>query len=61
MEHKMYTVKDIQGIFGCGINHAYGIMHMNGFPSIKIGKQYYTPVSEFDKWVHSSLGKEFLL
>lgn len=58
---KMLTVKDIQKLIGCGRNKAYQIIASNTLPAIKIGKQYYIPQSEYDKWVCRNLHKEILL
>lgn len=58
---KMLTAKDIQKLLGCGKNKVYQILGSNTLPKIKIGKQYYVPQSEYDKWVSRNLNKEILL
>lgn len=51
----MLSVKDIKDILGCSNDKAYAIVRHKGFPSIKIGRQYYTPQHEFEKWVKRNL------
>lgn len=58
---KMLTAKDIQQLLGCGRNKVYQILNTNTLPKIKIGKQYYVPQSEYNKWVNRNLQKEILL
>ena len=58
---KMLTAKDIQQLLGCRRNKVYQILNTNTLPKIKIGKQYYVPQSEYNKWVNRNLQKEILL
>lgn len=58
---KMLTVKDIQKLLGCGRGKAYQIVGSNTLPKIKIGKQFYIPQSEYDKWVKRNLNSEILI
>lgn len=51
MEKEFYLVKDIKEIIGCGLSVAYELMNSRNFPKIKIGKRYYVPKEEFEKWV----------
>lgn len=51
MDKKMYTVKDIKEYFNCGINQAYSIVSKRDFPKIKIGRKYYVPKEQFEKWI----------
>lgn len=61
MNGKMMSVKDIATSLGCGKNKAYDIVKQKGFPKIKIGKQYYTPENEFNRWINNNLRREILL
>lgn len=61
MEKKFLSVKDIQNYLGCSRNKAYSIVHSNGFPKIRIGKQFYIPESDFEKWINRNLDKKVLL
>lgn len=58
---KMLSVKDIAEIFGCGKNKAYNIVAQKGFPKIKIGKQFYIPEDDFQKWINRNLRTEVLI
>jgi excisionase family DNA binding protein len=55
----MLKVKDIQEALGCSGKKAYAIVNQKDFPKIKIGKTFYIPEDEFDKWVKRYLCKEF--
>ena len=54
---KILTVKDVKEILGCGINRAYDIVNQRDFPKIKIGKRFYIPEDEFEKWLRFYLRK----
>lgn len=58
---KLLKVKDIQERIGCGINRAYDIVRQRDFPKIIIGKRYYVPEDEFEKWLKRYLYKEYIL
>lgn len=58
---KMLTAKDIQELLGCGRNKVYQIINSGTIPKIQIGKQYYIPESEYNKWVNRNLHKQILL
>lgn len=49
MEKKYYTVRDIKDIFGCGQSKAYKMLK-EGIPHIRIGRNIYIPIKEFEKW-----------
>ena len=57
---KILTVKDIQEAFGCGKNQAYEIIHINGFPSFKIGRRYYVYQKAFHEWLERNQEKVIL-
>ena len=56
---KMLSVKDLKDCLGCGINRAYEIVNQDDFPKIKIGKRFYIPEEELEKWVSTYLRKEY--
>ena len=58
---KLLTVKELQELIGCGRNKIYEILATNTIRKIKIGKQYYIPQSEYERWIKSNLGKEIIL
>ena len=57
----LLTAKDLQNIFGCSKNRAYDIMHAKGFPSIQIGRRYYTKKSDLDTWLETWAGRQFII
>lgn len=56
----LYTVKDIQKIFKCGINQTYQLIHANGFPKIQIGRRIYIPKDKLEKWINGNVGKTII-
>lgn len=58
---KILKIKDIQEILGCGKNTAYKLVTQRSFPKIKIGKTYYIPEDEFEKWMKTHLKQEIFL
>lgn len=54
---KLMTAKDIVEILGCSKEFAYVIIHMNGFPKIKIGRRYYVVKKDWDTWLSNHIGK----
>lgn len=60
-EKRMLRVADIQKIFDCSVKKAYEIVNQPDFPKIKIGRDLYIPVQEYDKWIKKYTGKEYKL
>lgn len=58
---EMYTVEDIQSLMGCSRKKAYLIVNNSTFPKIKIGRQFFIPKSEYQKWVKRHLYKSIAL
>ena len=56
---QILSVKDVQNILGCSKNKAYSIVGAQGFPKIKIGKQFYIPEEEFQKWIRKYTYNQF--
>ena len=57
--NKFITVKEFAEIYGIGINSAYSIARINGFPKIKVGNRIYIVKSKLDDWVINNIGNEF--
>lgn len=47
----LYDPTDIQKIFKCGRKRSYEIMHLKGFPSIKIGKNLFVEKTKLEQWL----------
>ena len=47
---EFYTPAKIREIIGCGKNAVYKLMKDENFPSVLIGKKYYVPKKEFERW-----------
>ena len=57
----MYSVDDIQKIMGCSRKKVYLIINSSTFPKIKIGRQFFVPKFEFQKWIQRNLYKNIIL
>lgn len=44
---------DVAAILGISKNNAYAIIHSQGFPAIKVGKQYRILRNNFIAWLES--------
>lgn len=58
---RLLTVKELQTLINCGRNKVYEILATNTIRKIKIGKQYYIPESEYERWIKNNLGKEIII
>lgn len=55
----VYTVEDIQKIFGIGKTCAYRLMNSEGFPSIALNKRLYVEKELLLQWLRSNAGKVY--
>lgn len=53
----LYTIEDLQRIFGIGRTKAYQLASMRGFPSIKLNRKIYIPKEKLESWVLKNTGK----
>lgn len=60
-QQKYLTIKDLSKMFHIGINKAYSMVQIPGFPFIKLGKQYLIPSDKLDKWINQNIGNEIEL
>jgi hypothetical protein len=51
---EILTVRDIKEHLGCGINRAYKIMSMDGFPAMTVGKRKYVLRSKYEQWLNEN-------
>jgi len=56
----LLKIEDIMQIFSCKRDKAYAIVHTSGFPKIQIGRQYYVPPTELQKWLKVNMNKTIL-
>jgi excisionase family DNA binding protein len=47
------TPKDIGGILGISKNNVYAILHSEGFPVFKVGKQFRVSRKHFIEWLEA--------
>lgn len=55
----LYTVSDIQKVFGIGRTKAYELMSADGFPSFRINNRMYIERSKLSSWIEKRTGKQF--
>lgn len=51
---KFLTTEDLQGILQLNNRQAKALIRTEGFPSIKIGKEYRVEEEAFSKWIEST-------
>ena len=56
---RFYTTEDLQQILQIGHKQAKALMHTDGFPSIKIGREYRVEEDMLRQWLNDT--KEFPL
>ena len=56
-ESVLYTVKDLQRIFGMSKTSAYQLMNSKNFPSFHLNRKVYVSKEQLDKWITSHTGK----
>jgi len=58
---RLLKAKDIQERFGCSKQTAYDIIRLKDFPKLTIGKRYYIPEDELEKWISRNVTSIILL
>ena len=58
---KVYTAKDVQGMFKCSKAQSYKIMNSRIFPTFRIGKRIYVTATDFDKFLSQVKNRNFYL
>ena len=53
----MLTLEDVQGIFRCGRRQAYELLHIPGFPAMKLGRKYLISAKALEAWIQANTGK----
>ena len=59
--NNMLTVKQLQVRLNMGKNKAYKLVHLKGFPSIRIGKTILVSESELNKWLLENQNSQIYL
>jgi excisionase family DNA binding protein len=58
MERIALTVPEMAKSLGIGVNKAYDLLHIEGFPCIRVGGKYIIPIEPLKKWMECAAGKE---
>ena len=52
---KTLNVKQLASYLGIGMNTAYQIVKMQGFPALKLGKRIIIPVDALEAWIKKQI------
>lgn len=58
---KILYTKDLMNVLGIGRDRAYALMRSSGFPSTKLGRNYFVTDENLQKWLKDYTGKQFML
>ena len=53
-------VDDLTRVMGVSLPVAYDLVHIQGFPALRVGKRWLIPVKALEGWLNENCGKEFL-
>ena len=53
----LLTLHEVQEIFRCGKRQAYELVHVHGFPAIKMGGKYLISTKVLERWIQNNAGK----
>ena len=53
----LLTFQEVQEIFRCGKRQAYELLHVPGFPAMKLGGRYLISAKALDNWIQKNTGK----
>lgn len=56
----LLTMKDIQSIFRCGKRQAYELLHIPGFPAMKLGGKYLVSAKALEDWIRKNAGMKII-
>lgn len=51
MEKTMMSVQEMSLKMGISLPKAYDLVHMPGFPAIRVGKRILVPIDAFQEWL----------
>lgn len=52
------TIKDVASFMQIGINKAHEVVHLKGFPKIKVGRRIIIPTEAFLEWLRKASEEE---
>ena len=59
--YRILTVKDLMEIGALSRDKAYALMRTKGFPSFKIGRNYYVLAGKYKEWMESCTGRSITI
>lgn len=58
LKDRLLSPKEIQAIFKCGKRQVYDLLHIPGFPAMKIGRKYLVSAKALEDWIQKNSGKQ---
>ena len=52
------TVRELAERMGIGISKAYALVHLEGFPTLRLGRTILVPIEAFYKWLEKNTNME---
>ena len=56
LERKTCSVKELQEVLGISYTKANQLVHIEGFPSLKLGRSYRVIIDKLDAWLEENIG-----
>jgi len=56
---KTISVREFSQLYGLGLNKAYQIVNIEGFPCLRVGKKILVIVNKLDSWIEQHIGDKF--
>lgn len=57
MDKVVYSAQDIADVMGYSLPKTYELMRAEDFPTCRIGKRMFVPISLFNRWLEEHAGK----
>lgn len=59
LDEPLYTISDIQRIFGLSQSCAYRLMHSHGFPAFRLNRRIYIHPERLNEWILRQTGRRY--
>lgn len=57
MEKLAYSVPEAAKVLGVGVQTVYNLVHVEGFPAVRVGKRFLIPCAGLARWLEAQEGK----
>ncbi len=59
LNHVAYSLEDLTEVTPLSRPTINELVHIDGFPALRVGKRWLVPARAFEKWLEENCGKEF--